>query len=667
MSCDKLVYDLSSETEGSPNVFVRKDWINILDNQTQNYQSNQSVIDTSQLSNSNKWMSYREAYLEIPLTLSIACETAGTGTLSSSDGAGVLAPGIGTPGFVGYTGAAGVQPTRSADLCVGLKNWFGQIIHSFTLDYNGTTIIQQTPFINMWNSFKLMTTLSWQDVLTQGAHIGFYPDKSTSWVFNDVPSACGVGTCNNGLYPSTGNEFFPGFVSLESSTAVKPLEFNDGYTKRMSYIASDPYAVVGALTFPTATAVAAVQPGTWNQSNKLLTKDTYGTMWRTYISGRAGTVAQTGSIVYSIMATVYLKHIHSFFNMCPLLKGVYMKMTMNLNNCTSKVAITPGCKYDPPIAAAGATQGYTYGMGTIALTQVSNSVGGVNPLMISSASASPYSVDVDGDVSLKQGLVSAGTPLTSFLYNAAAPQNYYANISVGSQILDPTTATLAGVSGALAKSVYLYVPAYTFNPVFEQAYLSSPVKTVKYTDVYQYQVKDIAPTSTFNNLITNGIANIKSVLILPFYSVGSATDVAVKGSGLSVPVYQSPFDPAGTGPTSPLTSALNNFNVVISGQNAIYNTERYTFEHFVNQVYGQNAVNGGLTDGLTSSLIDFKDWMSSYCYYYTNVERMLPVEQTVPKSVQIQGVNQTDRKLDLWVFVEYGTQIQIDAITGARV
>ena len=33
LMCDKLVFDLSQEIEGSPNVFVRKDWINILDNQ----------------------------------------------------------------------------------------------------------------------------------------------------------------------------------------------------------------------------------------------------------------------------------------------------------------------------------------------------------------------------------------------------------------------------------------------------------------------------------------------------------------------------------------------------------------------------------------------------------------------------------------------------------
>ena len=113
MSCDKLVFDLSQEVEGSPNVFVSKSWLNILDNQNQNYSSNQSVIDTSQLSNSNKYMSYREAYLMIPLML----------TLSTANG-------VFTPATAG----------TSSDYAMGLKNWFGSIIHSFTLDYMGTTI-----------------------------------------------------------------------------------------------------------------------------------------------------------------------------------------------------------------------------------------------------------------------------------------------------------------------------------------------------------------------------------------------------------------------------------------------------------------------------------------------------------------------------------------------
>jgi hypothetical protein len=69
---DKLVFDLAQEVEGSPTVFIRKDWINILDNQNQNYNNNQSIVDTSQLSNSNKYMRYREAYFLVPMTLSSA-------------------------------------------------------------------------------------------------------------------------------------------------------------------------------------------------------------------------------------------------------------------------------------------------------------------------------------------------------------------------------------------------------------------------------------------------------------------------------------------------------------------------------------------------------------------------------------------------------------------
>ena len=95
--------------------------------------------------------------------------------------------------------------------------------------------------------------------------------------------------------------------------------------------------------------------------------------------------------------------------------------------------------------------------------------------------------------------------------------------------------------------------------------------------------------------------------------------------------------------------------------------EKYNFEQWNNQLYGQNAVNGGLTDGLTSGLIDRQAFDMNYCYYYVNVERMLPVEQSVPKSIQVLGQNMTSKILDLYCFIEYGVDISIDALTGARV
>lgn len=622
---DKLVFDLAQEVEGSPNVFVRKDWLNILDNQNQNYNNNQSVIDTSQLSNSNKYMSYREAYFSIPFLLTL-------GTKSYTDG------GTGANAYFSPT-----DFNKSADYAVGLKNWFGQIIHSFTLDYNGTTIIQQTPYINMWNSFKLVTSLSLDDINTQGATIGFYPDDATSWQF--VPAGTvgriGQGVCNNT------NLLQPVLVS-GAFTAFKAGRGNEGLLKRQQLINFDLDGSAGPVTYSSLL-----------YSGDAATK----AVWKSYISKKANqtgasAIGDQGCIQFSIVATVYLKHVHSFFNMCPLLKGVFMKMTMNLNNTTTELVATSTA------SGAGALVPYT-----ITCSSVSSPLGGVNPAMVASGSTvTMYSSNTNnGGIALcPSGTATAG---------GTASITYRLNISVGARCLDSELSGSKIGDGTLSKSIYLYIPSYTFNPVFEQAYLSSPVKQIKYTDVYQYQVLNVASGSNFNNLLTNGIANVKSVLILPFYSTNAVTTSTATagvdcnnntGFRQGVPVFQSPYDPAGTGPTSPMCW-ITNFNVQVSGQNAIYNLEKYNFEQFNNQLYGQNAVNGGLTDGITSGLIDRQAFDMEYSYYYVNVERMLPVEMSVPKSIQILGQNMSAKALDLYCFIEYGVEISIDALTGARV
>lgn len=600
MSCDKLVFDLSQEIEGSPSVFVKKDWLNILDNMNQNYSGNQSVVDTSQLSNSNKWLSYREAYFEIPLLLTLSTTAASANFI---------------PATAGVDGAK----------VVGLKSWFGQIIHSFTLDYNGTTVIQQTPYINMWNSFRLMTSLSLGDVKLC-SNIGFYPDNALAFIFTAAASADGMGVCNNSsvavtpVYTGVNGDMQtpistpPGIAGSVYETELG----NVGLRQRQQYISYD----------PTATPTGA------SPYSDLLTLPACQQIWKSVVYEKVnGTGAVIGKVATAIMATVYLKHIHSFFSMIPLLKGIFLKMTMNLNNTSAQFTVVRGA--NPPTAAlAKAGTPLT----SITLGSVSNPVGGVCPLVVTSGSAfQPAST------------LGAAT--------------YIATIQVGARCLNSQVAV---TDAPLAKSIYLYVPAYTFNPVFEASYLSSPIKQIKYTDVYQYKVVNIAGNGAgqFNNLLTNGIANIKSVLIIPFYS--DAAGAANTGLPVGIPVYQSPFDPAGTGPTSPLC-LLGNFNVVVSGQNAIYNTQRYAFEQFNNQLKGQNSVNGDLTDGLTSSLVSSLDFEMEYCYYYVNVSRMLEVEKSVPKSVQIIGTNYSAKALDLQCFIEYEVDISIDSLTGSRV
>ena len=661
--CDKLVFDLAQEIEGTPSVFVRKEWINILDNQNQNYSSNQSVIDTSQLSNSNKYMSYREGYLLVPLTLTIQGQE---------------------------NGAVGLKPVTvgGSDQAFGLKNWFGQIIHSFTLDYNGTTIIQQTPFVNMWNSFKLMTSLSYGDVMTQGQTIGFYPDDPLSWTFahpvtpagaTDGQIQYGQGVSNSIISPLTG--LVAGNIGTDRSTQYSARLGNLGYLKRQLGISYDPKVV----DIPAATDSIDVAGQT--SYFRLLGRSGIDKLWKSVIYHKQDTGAGNNAIPViqcAVTATIYLKHLHSFFNMVPLLKGVFMKMTMNLNNSTS--TIVAGWKTrELPVLLCSETNNAIGGVfpglvsGGYSTSLKSQSITGLTTAAVQGPPAIP-ALTVTGAGSLQ--LATGGSCLFPTYAADNDKKTYKYNISVGNKCLDQSMISKGSLTpGPLAQSIYLYVPAYTFNPVFEQAYLSSPVKQIKYTDIYQYQVENVGGQSQFNNLVTNGIANIKSILILPYYSHSGQSTVtvayldppynavtvsSVTGLRQGLPVYQSPFDTAGCCTTSPLAH-LTNFNVQVSGQNAIYNLQKYGFEQFNHQLYGQNAVNGGLTDGLTSGLIDRLGFDMAYCYYYVDLSRMLPVEQSVPKSIQIVGEVASQKALNLFCFIEYGAEVSIDILTGSRV
>jgi hypothetical protein len=657
MASDQIVLDMATQTEGNAAIFVKKDWLSILDNQNKSYNGSQSVIDTSQLANSNKYMNYREAYLTVPLTLALTCSTYTTGA----------------------AGAANAVWNPSTGLCnqaLGLKNWYGSVIHSFTLDYNGTTIIQQTPFIGMWNTFKLMTSLSFEDIRTQGALIGFFPDnagnvcqRNPATLLSATNSPAGYSTCNNSNGPSimTLATLAPGAVAPVPQPIMDncdPLNYNSGFLQRqLCYsmdgdlaLGSNAY-VAGGLTIAANTPFA-LSPGT-------ITKINMNTLWNSNVFQKtdqvsAGATTQSGIVQWGILGCVYLKHLHSFFERVPLLKGVFMKLTANFNQTT--VSFTVG--------NSGALDGADLDNGSYlpvftSQPSVISPLGGVNPIMVAAAERSNSLGSPSGSWCLGLTVPSgsaAGTIPTAGLVGGAAAgvRTFVASLSVGQNVISVGAHGLIGNTGFNTNvvgggSVMLNLPAYSFNPVFESSYLSSPVKKVVYTDVYQYQVNNVS--GPFNNLITNGIANIKSVLVLPFIS--STTNN-------SLSPFLSPFDPAGGGPTSPMVQFLQ-FNIQISGQNAIYNTERYAYEHFANQFKGCGAINGGQEDGLTSGLVGWNEWQREYCYYYVNCGRMLPVEEAVPKSVNIIGTLGSALPIDMYIFVEYGVEVSIDILTGARV
>ena len=569
---DALIYDLSSQTEGSPTVFVRKDYLSLLDNQNGSYSGNQSVIDTSQLSNSNRYMSYANAYLQIPMVMTLTANTVG----------------------------AAFDPTVVATNCdhvLGLKNWYGSIIHSIQAEWNGVSLIQQTNFQGLYNTFKLMTTLSFNDILAQGSEIGFYPDDALSVVFNAAASPDGIGTCFNQnalVYPITPTTSFNSYNSG-----------NIGFLKRQQYINYDP---------TTATTGSAATGATWGS---LFSAASCATAFKSHIFTKAaGTAGLRGVFQVAINGIVRLKHLHHLFEKMPLLKGVYLKITLQLNNSSVVINST----------AAGAN---------LTVVSTTSNSGGVIPIQIASARAG-------------QGSVAC----------FALSSDYTVSLSVGATVLLSSQSSLTNVtSSPLGRNITLNVPSFVFAPAFEAAYLASQVKTIEYEDIFQYQVLNVAANGQFNNLLTNGIANISKVLILPYFTT---TD-----NGGVNPLY-SPFDAAGTGVTSPLC-LLTNFQVLVSGQNALYNTQKYSYQQFVEQLAGCNSINGDQTDGLCSSLISLLDFETAYNYYYVDVSRMLDIEKSVPKSISIQGQNLSAKAVDLICFIAYRNSLKVDVLTGSRV
>jgi hypothetical protein len=564
MSSDSLTYAQSSSSEGTAQIFVRKDWCNpIVDQQNGSYRGLQSIIDTSIISNSGLYASYRDGYLAVPMVATL------TGTA-------VNAP---------------ATAASSLDYSLGLKSWYGQLIHSIQVEVSGTTVCQNTSFANIWNYFRLITSLSWQDVKTQGASIGFYPDNALSIAFASAASTNGTGTCNN---INAGG--FPVVTGADNSYD----SFNEGFLRRQQYINYD----AQGLTAPANAAYST-----------LLTNQSCAQLYKNYINSKVnGAVAGTNpsAIQYSITGILYLKHLHKFFEQVPLMKGVFMRLTLWLNQPQTTINVATGK--------------------LMSVTNNNNPTGGTNPLMIASAAAS------NGSASL-----------------FATDSTMIASLFVGNRCENTTQTAVAPATTSMASSVTLNIPLFTFSPVFEDAYLSSRVKKVVYEDIYQFKMS-AAAGATFNQLITNGISGIQSVLVVPYFTAAA--------NGGDIPI-QSVFDSA-SGTTSPLC-LLTNFNVSISGQNAFQRNAMYSYENFLKNLYGVNAINGGLTDGLTSGLIGQLDFEMGYCYHYANVSRMLPEEVQVPKSVTVMGTNLSAKDIDMFVFVSYRREIAFDIMTGLRI
>ena len=623
---DNLVFEESVNAEITDSEFISRKWVYVNDNNSQNY-SSQVIIDTTPLANSGAYVNWSEAYMVMPLVVQLSSAT--TANLPAG--------------------------TQLADWSWGFKNGFWHMINSMTVEFNNQNVVQQTPFLNIFRSFKAQTTFSKDDVDNHGASIGFSMDN-TNWTYTTSASTVstntlisnGLGLCNNrngaeirsndgGQAGSTGSIIYsaspvcgiPVFNAAKNtagtntptgnlavgSPAYTALP-NSGLYERQSCLNYDPEPVG-------STATTAISGQSFINPLQALND--------VYASAKAP-VQTAGSVVWNVFAKLRLKDLADYFEKLPLLKGSTMRFYINTNQTLLNFTTT-----NPSFQVGGGINNPS----TLVINSPVNINGGLtNPLMVASND------------------VGQGTyPLPAGTYGLSV--SIYKNNNTG---FGQTS-----VSTPLS-SVRLYAPIYKFNPLAEQRYLSlAPQKRIDYNDIFQYQFSNVGAGATFNFLVTNGIQNIQSVLVVPLINSASNGASSVLGTASLANALPTLISGTSTTGATPDPIILSNFNILVSGVNLFLNNQLYDYEAFRQELMSSNQLNGNLTSGLTSGLISEKMFTAGYRWYYGNCARILPSEEGVSRSIQIIGQNKSSVACDLMVFVEFKKSMTIDISTGARI
>ena len=327
----------------------------------------------------------------------------------------------------------------------------------------------------------------------------------------------------------------------------------------------------------------------------------------------------TGTVVnYFIIATIPLHILCDLFAKLPLVKGAYLKITLNLNaNCSTTMALNA--------------------QGTNFVSVTSSSQNGVVPYMISPVSVAGGSgFNTSGTVPCSNCVLSIGVAKNSF---SAITYNH------------PTLS-----------SCRLYACLYDLSPSCETMYLSKlPTKVVKYQDFMSFQTLNVAAGGSFSQVLTNGITRVRKLIGIP--QISGSFNYA--GPGLTISPLASPFT------SSPATStgqAITNFNVLLSGVQLYNQNYNYSIEHFYQELRKINSTNGGSTIGMSSGLLSQTDFENAYRFLTADLSRK-PSEavDNIAKSVQCIGTNSGLYPIDIFWFVFYEREIEIDIQTGSLI
>lgn len=327
------------------------------------------------------------------------------------------------------------------------------------------------------------------------------------------------------------------------------------------------------------------------------------------------------TVTYYMVAIIRLRDIHDLFAKLPLTRNMYMKLSIRTNAVSSCTLTYKSGKYT------------TYSSST-------------------SGSCIPFQI----------------SPLGSGLkVDATITDAKTINVEMGiCKLANGTGPTPHGSACRIFACMYNMV-----EDVQREYFLNNAVKRVQYNDLQTHLIKDVGIGASIEKIVTNSVARVRSVLIVPVLSASVHGALAINagslGSNTSLgSVFNSPFSSAPT--TCAPYGHIGNFNIYVNGTPHYPENINYSWLQFLNESRGSNALNGGLTDALSSGLISQKDFYNGYGFIYVDLSRrQSQARDNETKSIEVKGTNLSNRVMDYHVIINYQRELNISTSTGALV
>ena len=615
-NCDNYEFAKSLEQQSSnsetPYSNLQYQYINDLNN---GIYSNGGLtllqFDLSSIYNSNSMIDMNKAYLAIPIQIATALTTQTTpGTLLTLNG--------------------GTASASNAWSYVGLKNSYTTLVHAAELQVGGQTVEMYQPYNSNYTYFKLCSEMSIDDLRSIGSTIGMGReiDNPESLRYNSASATAAAGGTGIGTTGAIGPFMGNGLVNNQPFGLPNP-NFGD-QTAAGTQIAAGPYnnsyyyRLNKVIDVTQSTAGSGTVAGTQYGTTGFATASNINLEGKAYFTyGSNGTVA-----IVNDVAIIRLGDILDSMRNLPLTKRFSGQLRIYLN--TGMIAANSMALASPYCMATSA--GYSTFTNTC-------------PLMISALPAAAYTASSQANqitTSLSVGKFNGGT---------------IAGVSIPAQ------------SGGILPSCRLYFPQVTLKPEKLRFYLDQGLnRKVNYTSYYFNQFAGISASGTFSGTVQSQVRRPRGILILPFLSPNTGTGITGAGNGTNATLtgivpFSDQLSPFSCAPCQTGALSLTNIQVSVGGQNFLQNALQYSWSAFQEQTMLHEKLNG-IDLGMKCGLFSEYNFENAYRCYYVDLSRGTLADELTDRTISMSLTNNNNATIDLYTFVEYFNEIEINVENG---